>query len=354
VNATKAVILAQDHRPSSSPGRRSFARGELAPPPLLPVANRPLLEHALEWLGSGGVREVAVLASEGTSAHTSRSIVTGGWGFDLTWIERPHGAGLGTSLATLGDFLRGEPFILHLADSLSRVSLGALAHNERAGDDEAILFVHETAGHGGGVVDLRSRRSASPFEGDCEPAGVAILGAGVAEVAEELDAAPGHELEHLADYVQRGGGQVRTRRVGEWWRLGHDADALLEGNRFALEGIPADYASATLTRTSIQGSVVAHRSAVIESSVVRGPVIIGPGARITHSYVGPYTSIGRDVTIEGSEVEHSIVFPGARIQHLASRLEASVVGAGARVFREFRLPRAMRVTVGDGAEVSLA
>ena len=73
-----------------------------------------------------------------------------------------------------------------------------------------------------------------------------------------------------------------------------------------------------------------------------------------HSYVGPYTSIGRDVLIEGAELEHSIVFPGARIQHLSSRLEASIVGAGARVFREFRLPRALRVTVGDGAEVSLA
>ena len=88
--------------------------------------------------------------------------------------------------------------------------------------------------------------------------------------------------------------------------------------------------------------------------MVRGPAIIGPGARITHSYVGPYTSIGRDVVVEGSEVEHSIVFPGARIQHLSTRLEASVVGAGARVSREFRLPRALRVTVGDGAEVSLA
>ena len=147
-----------------------------------------------------------------------------------------------------------------------------------------------------------------------------------------MDPAPGHELEHLADWLHRGGGQVRTRRVGDWWRLGHDADALLEGNRFALEGIAADYGAANLTRTTVQGAVVAHPSAVLESSVVRGPAIIGPGARITHSYVGPYTSIGRDVVIEGSELEHSIVFPGARIQHLSTRLEASVVGAGARVF----------------------
>jgi glucose-1-phosphate thymidylyltransferase len=225
---------------------------------------------------------------------------------------------------------------------------------EEAASDEAILFVHENERLGGRVVDLRARRSSSPFTDHCAPAGVAIIGAGVAEAAGEVDPAPGHELEHLADHLHQGGGIVRTRRVADWWRLGHDPDALLEGNRFALEGIAADYRAATLTGTLVQGAVVAHRSAVLESSVIRGPAIIGPGAQVTHSYVGPYTSIGRDVVIEGAEVEHSILFPGARVEHLSSRLEASVVGAGARVLREFRLPRALRVTVGDGAEVSVA
>ena len=352
--ASKAVILAQGHRHSSAPGRHSFVRGELAAPPLLPLANRPLLEHALEWLDAGGVREVAVLAPEGLSAYTSRAVAKAAWRFDLTWLERSPGAGVGASLAGLADFLADEPFVLHLADSLSRQPLDSLLRQEQPGDGEAILFVQETAGRGAAVVDIRARRTASPFADHCAPAGVAILGTGVTEAAREVDPAPGHELEQLADVLQRGGGQVSTRRVADWWRLGHDADALLEGNRFALEGIAADYGGATLSRTSIQGAVVAHPSAIVESSVIRGPAIIGPGARVTHSYVGPYTSIGRDVVIEGSEIEHSIVFPAARIQHLSSRLEASVVGAGARVSREFRLPRALRVTVGDGAEVSLA
>jgi len=354
VNASKAVILAQGHRPSSVPGRRSFVRGELAPPPLLPLANRPLLEHALEWLDAGGLAEVAVLAPEGLSAQTSRAVARAGWRFDLTWLERSPGAGVGASLAGLADFLGDEPFVLHLADSLSRHPLETLLRHERPEDGEAIMFVQETAGLGGGVVDIRARRTASPFAGHCAPAGVALLGPGVTQAARGVDPAPGHELEHLADFLQRGGGQVSTRRVADWWRLGHDADALLEGNRFALDGIAADHASASLSRTTIQGAVVAHRSAVIESSVIRGPAIIGPGALVTHSYVGPYTSIGRDVVIEGSEIEQSIVFPSARIQHLSGRLESSVVGAGARVSREFRLPRALRVTVGDGAEVSLA
>jgi hypothetical protein len=59
------------------------------------------------------------------------------------------------------------------------------------------------------------------------------------------------------------------------------------------------------------------------------------------------------VVIENAEVEHSIILPGASIRHLGGRLEASVVGPQARIFRDFRLPRAFRLNVGEGAEVAL-
>ena len=122
---------------------------------------------------------------------------------------------------------------------------------------------------------------------------------------------------------------MRTRRVADWWRLGHDADALLEGNRFALEGITADYGAASLTRTTVQGAGGGPPERRASSRAwSAGPAIIGPGARITHSYVGPYTSIGRDVVIEGSELEHSIVFPGARIQHLVDPARGERGGSG--------------------------
>ena len=240
MNASKAVILAQAHRPSSAPGRRSFVRGELAPPPLLPLANRPLLEHALDWLDAGGLARGGRARTRGLSAQTSRAVAKAGWGFELTWLERSPGAGVGASLAALGDFLGDEPFVLHLADSLSRQQ-PPLADARRARRPTARRSSSSTRRRATAAASWTSGRAApqSPFADHCAPAGVAILGAGVAEAARDVDPAPGHELEHLADFLLSGGGQVRTRRVADWWRLGHDADALLEGNRFALEGIAA-------------------------------------------------------------------------------------------------------------------
>ena len=101
----------------------------------------------------------------------------------------------------------------------------------------------------------------------------------------------------------------------------------------------------------IQGAVSIHPSARLESSTVRGPAVIGAGAQIHSAYVGPFTSIAADVLIEGAEIENSIVLAGVSITHLNTRLEGSIIGPGARVFRDFRLPRAMRLNIGQGAEV---
>jgi glucose-1-phosphate thymidylyltransferase len=81
--------------------------------------------------------------------------------------------------------------------------------------------------------------------------------------------------------------------------------------------------------------------------------VIGPDAQIAHAYIGPYTSIGAGARIEGAEIERSIVAAGASITHVGGRLVASVVGRDARIFRDFSLPRALRLRVGDGTVVAL-
>ena len=91
----------------------------------------------------------------------------------------------------------------------------------------------------------------------------------------------------------------------------------------------------------------------LERSSVRGPAIIGAGARLTDCYVGPYTAIGAGARIENAEIERSIVAAGATITHVGCRLSGSVIGRNVRVFRDFSLPRALRLQVGDGSEVAL-
>ncbi len=146
------------------------------------------------------------------------------------------------------------------------------------------------------------------------------------------------------------GGRVATRSVATWWKYGGGAEDLLEGNRLVLEDLPPDYADADIADTLIQGRVAIHPTARLESTVVRGRRSSARGVHLGDAYIGPYTAIGDNVTIEGAEVENSIILPGATIKHLGGRLEASVVGPDAKVFRDFALPKAMRLRVGEGVE----
>jgi glucose-1-phosphate thymidylyltransferase len=361
VTLSKAVVFARE--PTGGPAITPVSPGRFlrrqSVPALAPVANRPLIRHALDWLEASGLREVAIVVADGMSLEVRAAVGDErDWRFDLRWLEQMPGERFVESLSALDDFLEGQAFVLHLADTLAREDLAGMLGAAPLADDEAVMLVPEpAAGDGARVIPLHARRDggASTAAAGAEvPAGLAVIGPAVSEAGGALDTFPHGGLEVVASRVRELGGTVRSHAATGWWRFRGGADALLEGNRFALERVSADYNEATLSRADIQGAVIAHPTARIESSVVRGPVVIGAGARLRDAYVGPYSSIGRDVLIEGAEIEHSIIMPEASIRHLGGRLEASIVGPKAQIFRDFRLPTALRLNVGEGAEVSLA
>jgi glucose-1-phosphate thymidylyltransferase len=338
VTPTKAVVLAQAHS-------------------TVPVANRALLGHALDWMAQAGVREAAVIVPQELAGRAREAAAARRRSLSVSWVEQLPDESLAHALGDLTGFLDGEAFVLHLADSLAKQSLRSLTAGRADCDTEALLVVHESCGAElAQVVQLRAAAGGGPARPRPlrnDSAGVAVLGPGALDGAADLDIDPEHVLEALVERVRQRGGRVGTCYATEWWRFRGGTEALLEGNRFALEGRRAEYDRAQLIDSKIQGAVVMHPEARIKSSVVRGPAIIGARARLRDAYVGPYTSIGDDVVIEGAEIENSVVLPGVSIMHLAGRLEASVIGPKSRVFRDFRLPRALRLTIGEGAEVCL-
>ncbi len=129
-------------------------------------------------------------------------------------------------------------------------------------------------------------------------------------------------------------------------------DDLLEANRLILEDL-VPRTDGEVIDSRVEGKVVIERGAYLERATVRGPTIIGAGSRIVDSYVGPYSAIDADVTIERSEVEHSIVLAGARISDLSYRMEASLIGRNVVITRSNSLPKAYRFMVGDNSEIQL-
>ncbi len=68
--------------------------------------------------------------------------------------------------------------------------------------------------------------------------------------------------------------------------------------------------------------MIVEAGATVVNSTVRGPVAIGPGARVVDSFIGPFSAIGAECEVSNSEVEHSVVMDRSRIIDIP-RLEDS-------------------------------
>jgi glucose-1-phosphate thymidylyltransferase len=163
----------------------------------------------------------------------------------------------------------------------------------------------------------------------------------------------GDGITQMAERITATGGTIQIRLADAWRAYrGKPAD-LLELNRIVLDRLEGDPHRSVGSGNQIEGRVWIHESASVRNSVIVGPTVIGEDAHVSDAYIGPYTSIGAGARVEGAEIERSIIASGASVMHVGDRLVASVVGRNARVFRDFALPRALRLRVGEGTEVAL-
>jgi glucose-1-phosphate thymidylyltransferase len=146
--------------------------------------------------------------------------------------------------------------------------------------------------------------------------------------------------------------RVEPHIVRGWWKDTGRLDDLLAANRLVLDTIDARV-EGELIESQVDGRVVVEQGARLIRCAVRGPAVIGAGATLADCYVGPYTAIGERCTIEGAEVEHSILLAGSSVHGLAGRMESSLLGRGARIGRDHRQPRAYRFMIGDNSEIAI-
>jgi glucose-1-phosphate thymidylyltransferase len=350
---------------------------------LQPIANRPLVCHVLEELRGAGITEVVLLESAWEDVELRACVEADGLaGLDIEYLpydESTFERALDRAAELVGD----AACVVHVPDGLLSQPLAPLVELLRDDSPDLVALMYRSTASAGSI-GLATRRllrlvNAPHEDGALDLAGVSLFGPGALRRASETRWWQGRELDvvALAERLVDGGGRLHIEHVRGWRRYTGEVADLLELNRLALDALPREPAgmvgSAHGTGTPsggkgtldggaggiqdgdnrIEGCVEVHPTACVQSSVIVGPAIVGPGALVLESYIGPYTSIGANVRIEGAEVERSIILPGASITHIGGRLVGSVVGRDARVFRDFSLPRALRLNVGDGGEVAL-
>jgi glucose-1-phosphate thymidylyltransferase len=330
---------------------------------LVPVANKPVLFYGIEALVDAGVKEIGIIIAPETGGEIEEAVGDGSrFGAKITYILQDKPAGLAHAVLTAADFIGDSPFVMYLGDNLLRDGLRELVSTFHDDEPDALILltpVDDPSSYG--VAELDGERIVRLIEKPKEPpsnlalVGVYLFGPTIFEAARGLEPSWRGELE-ITEAIQAlidDGRRVQSEIVRGWWKdTGQLAD-MLEANRLVLEELETRLDGEIDEESVLEGRVVLEAGATLTRSVVRGPAVIGAGAQIEDAYIGPYTSIGDDVRVVRSEVEHSIILAGSVVEDLSTRMEASLLGRNVKVTRSEGVKRTVSFLVGDNSEIEI-
>lgn len=320
------------------------------PKQLVPVLNRPLLDHLLVHLRRHGVDRVT-LAMTRRSDLIQRAYGDGsqlGIALEYAYEETPLGSG-GAIASIAGGW--DEPFVVSNGDVITDLDLTAMwqAHREHAAVLSISLFAVDDPS-AFGVADLadggRIRRFVEKPAREDAPSLLANSGTWIFDPAllPQMDPTRFNRVEEgLFPDLCAAGRPVFgfDHSEGYWADVGNPA-ALLRVNLDLVQGaIPSWLAGLPVSH----GVLVDPTATIEEGARIDGPAVVGAGsvlergARVSHSVIWDGVRVGADTVIHGS-----MIASGARIG-ARSTVEQSVVAHEATVVAGTTLRNA---SVGPG------
>lgn len=328
---------------------------------LVPVVNKPILFYGIEAIAECGIKDIGVVVGD-TRREIESALGDGSkWGVKITYIQQEAPLGLAHAVKISEDFLKDEEFVMYLGDNLIRDGIKTFVDEFRKEKPNSqILLASVPNPQQFGVAELKDGKVINLVEKPKEPksdlalVGVYMFDKNIFKAVNSIKPSWRGELEitDAIQYLIDNDYKVRPHIINGWWKDTGKLEDMLEANRIILGTKKTDIAGTIDENSKIEGVVILEKGSSIKNSHVRGPVIVGENTKIINSYIGPYTSIYYNVTIENSEIEHSIVLENSKIKDI-KRLEDSLIGQNVEILKTEKKPLAYRIMVGDSSKVEI-
>lgn len=353
----KALVLA------GGSGTRLRPFSHSMPKQLIPIANKPVLEYVLENIRELGVTEVGVIVGD-RGPQIAAALGDGSrLGLRLTFIEQDAPRGLAHTVAIARDFLADGDFVMYLGDNMLPDGIRETAEQFAAHRPAAQLLVRKVADPSAyGVAELGPdgevlrlvEKPARP-RSDLALIGVYFFTPAIHEAVAAIGPSARGELE-ITDAVQwlvSSGAVVRAGEYGGYWKDTGSVADVLECNRKLLDDIVSGVAGEVDAASELRGPVIIGAGARVTGSRIEGPVIVGAGSVVENCHIGPHTAIGRDCVLRDTRIEYSITLDGATVTQVRG-LRGSLIGRAATVDARAEGADHHCLVVGDHARIEVA
>lgn len=334
---------------------------------LLPVANRPVLFHAIETVAAAGIVDIGIVV--GDRAAEIRAAVGDGerFGVRITYVRQDAPRGLAHAVQVAQPFVGDDDFVVYLGDNVIPRGITTVVGAFTAQRPDALILLARVSQpqqfgiaefDGGKLARLVEKPAATTS--DLAIVGVYLFTAAIFDAIAHIESSHRGELE-ITDAIQRmidSGRSVTSHVMNEAraecapsWTDAGSRDGLLEANRLALDELHPRVDTETDRGVHLEGKVVVETGALLRDCVVHGPAIIGADAVVERTFIGPYTSIAAECVLRGAEVENSILLRGSALDNV--RIKSSVIGSQCHVQSTPADECAHELLLGDNARVEL-
>jgi len=311
----KAVILA------AGEGNRMRPLTHTRPKVMLPVANKPILEHLLIEAKEAGIGEFILIV--GYCDEQVRDYFGKGdkWGVSIAYSEQRKQLGTADAIRMVENMVDENFLVINGDVVVGREDIGRLLNNSH--NTMSVIEVKEP--HGLGIVKLSKDRVISIYEKTQKPptlmanAGLYLFTPEVFDAIARTEKSPRGEYE-ITDSLQL---LINTKQglhyqeIKSWLDLSYPWD-LLPANESMLSGLESQNLGDVEENVVMKGAVAIGKNTVVRSgSYIIGPVIIGDGCDIgPNCYIRPSTAIADGCHIGAAvEIKNSIIMKGSKIPH---------------------------------------
>ncbi len=322
----KAVILA------AGEGNRMRPLTSDRPKVMLPIANRPILEHLLNEVKGAGIAEFIFIV--GYCDEQVRSYFGKGekWGVKIAYSEQRKQLGTADAIRMVEGMV-DENFLAINGDVIvNRQDIMKLMKNPH----NTVGVIEVTDPRGLGMVELSGRKVANIYEKTERPptlwanAGLYLFTPEVFAAAARTEKSPRgeYEITDTLKILMTAKSGLYYQKLKSWLDLSYPWD-LLTANESMLADLKPQNLGEVEANVVLKGAVAIGKNTLVRSGTyIEGPVIIGEDCRIgPNCYLRPATTIGNGCHIgAGVEVKNSIIMNGTDFPHL-NYVGDSVIGA---------------------------
>lgn len=296
------------------------------PKQLLPIANKPMSQYALESIRDAGVKEIAIIVGD-TYPDKVREYYGDGnkFGVKITYVFQKEPKGISHAIGLCRDFIGSNKFVVFLGDNILLKDISDYVVDFSNSDDNAKILLCEVNNPSQfGIAELTEDGKIKKImeKPKNPPTNLAVIGIyflspSIFKIIDNLKPSWRNELE-ITDALQilfESKQKISYDVITNYWKDTGTPIDIIDANRTILSKMEPYFFGIKENNVNMKGNIMVGKNTSIQCGVeIEGPVIIGENCQINGGVrIGPNVSIGNNSTLKDCTISDSIIMNGCNI-----------------------------------------